>query len=213
MATSWSDTFVPFGQTATAEPGFRAVETAGSVATAFRGLLDDGGKESAPPPTPEQVRAETEARVRRELELELQNRLATEDGHLQEIVGTLMATRQQTLDACARQAAHLAIEAARRIVRREVSVDPSVLEGPLREGLARFAEAGEVVVRLHPEDARRLQANPALLEEFRIRRVEEDAGLARGDCLLQAGDRGLDLRVDSQLEEIASAIDAVLGEE
>jgi len=210
-----SDAFVAFApETESTSRGFRAVAGDGQGPSAFRSLGEDEPHPAPPPPpSPEELRTQLETRLRQEIEQEFQSRLATEDEHLQEIVQTLVATREQALDACAREASRLALAAAERIVRHELALDPTRLEGPLREGLARFADAKAVRVRLHPADAARLRANPALLEALGLDGLEEESSLQRGDCLVVAGDRAMDLRVESQSEEIQDAIDAVLGQE
>ena len=214
MATSWSERmgFVPFAGPAPPEPQFRVLESSASAAKQFQAQTGDHDPASHRGERSEaELRAEITTELRSELEAEFRTRFEAEDEHLREIVATLMATREHNLDACARNAAVLAIAAARRILHREIAADPDALVAPLRAALARANDARELRLRAHPEDAARLRANPGLLTELRITRVEEDRGLARGDALVEADDRAVDLCIESQLEEIGEAIEAALG--
>jgi flagellar assembly protein FliH len=96
----------------------------------------------------------------------------------------------------------LALAIARRILHRELSLDPAALEGIASAALARL-EARELHrIRVAPQSAR-------VLQQFRERlrlpaRVEivEDSGLPPGSILFETTRGELDASVDTQLAEI-----------
>ncbi len=94
----------------------------------------------------------------------------------------------------------LSLAIARRIVRRELSVDPESLQGLLKVGLEKI-EAGEVHrVRVHPEHAgvvRRLLEGAARPIE-----VAADPGLPVGAVIFETSRGSIDTGMETQLKEI-----------
>jgi len=96
----------------------------------------------------------------------------------------------------------LAVAVARRILHRELSVDPDALQGVVKAAVGRI-EARELHrIRVSPEDCPQLEK--ALKYAALPPRVEltADSGLERGSLVLET-DRGLyDASVETQLQEI-----------
>jgi flagellar assembly protein FliH len=94
----------------------------------------------------------------------------------------------------------LSMAIARRILRRELSVDPEALLGLVKAGLERIESSDLHRVRVHPEHASIL----AGLLEGAARRVEiaADPGLPVGAVIFETSRGSLDTGLETQLKEI-----------
>jgi flagellar assembly protein FliH len=94
----------------------------------------------------------------------------------------------------------LALAIARRIVRRELSVDPDSLMGLLKAGLEKIDLAETHRVRVHPEHA----AIVARLLDGAARPVEvaADASLPVGAVVFETSRGAIDVGLETQLKEI-----------
>lgn len=94
----------------------------------------------------------------------------------------------------------LSLGIARRILRRELSVDPESLLGLVKAGLERIESADTHRVRVHPEHASIL----AGLLEGAARSVEiaADPGLSVGAVIFETSRGSLDVGLETQLKEI-----------
>jgi flagellar assembly protein FliH len=96
----------------------------------------------------------------------------------------------------------LAIAIARRVLHREITMDPEALLGLAKAALEKIDVRELHRVRMHPQSAPLLQE---YLEKIGLpRRVEvfADPGLERGAVILETGRGTLDASVESQLVEI-----------
>ena len=160
-------------------------------------------------------------------ELEEIERLAREEGFAAGLVEGRAAAKQQLDQQLARfeslcaaaarpldaldditeqELARLATVMARRVVGRELQLDPALIELAVREAAAALPSATrELRVWVHPDDL-------LLLRELGVSEASWQLGarptLSRGDCMLESERSRLDARVDTRL---ATVIDAVLG--
>jgi flagellar biosynthesis/type III secretory pathway protein FliH len=99
----------------------------------------------------------------------------------------------------------LAFAIARKILRREVSVDPAAVVGLVRGCLEQYSRAEPASLRVHPDDSAMLaeffEQNPAPHLE-----IVEDAKLSRGGAILETSRGVLDARFEVQLEEIEKGL-------
>jgi len=131
-----------------------------------------------------------------------------------EVMETLLAARAEAhrLVGEARKAAvPLAVRMAERIVGREIARDPSVLLDILTQAvLAAGSDADPVVLRVHPEDARLIEAERATLlaklgPAARVRLLLDDT-VGRGGCLVETNTLRLDARLESQLDVLGRSL-------
>ncbi|MGC1547651.1 MAG: flagellar assembly protein FliH [Rhodanobacter sp.] len=109
-------------------------------------------------------------------------------------------------DVTEQELARLATVMARRVVGRELQLDPSLIQNAVREAAAALPSATrELRVWVHPDDLSLLQELGASEPLWRF---GANAALNRGDCILDSTRSRLDARVDTRL---AAVIDAVLG--
>jgi flagellar assembly protein FliH len=84
----------------------------------------------------------------------------------------------------------LAVDIARQVLRRELSLDEQALLPAAREALRTLAEgASALEIHLHPDDASRIAPNLDAVQAGRCK-VQEDASLPRGGCRVE-GDTGI----------------------
>lgn len=104
----------------------------------------------------------------------------------------------------------LAVTLAERVVGAELRARPEALLALVRKTVAQVAFCRRAVVRLHPEDERRLaEAYPALSATVAggaELRLEADPGLAPGDCLVET-DGG---RVDGSVRVLLASLEETL---
>jgi flagellar assembly protein FliH len=111
-------------------------------------------------------------------------------------------------DATERELALLATVMARRVVGRELQLDPSLIELAVREAAAALPSATrELRVWVNPSDLDLLRELGAAEPHWRF---GANPALSRGDCMLESERSRLDARVSTRL---ASVIDAVIGDD
>jgi flagellar assembly protein FliH len=94
----------------------------------------------------------------------------------------------------------LSLAIARRILRRELSVDPDALLGLIKAGLEKIESAETHRVRVHPEHAAALKKQ--LEGAARPIAVAADPGLAVGAVVFETSRGALDAGLETQLAEI-----------
>ncbi len=104
----------------------------------------------------------------------------------------------------------LAVELAQRVLHQELHTAPDAVEGLARAALAQVSWCQRITLRLHPDDARALEAaNPRLTEGLdpgAELRLEADPTLDYGDCLVETESGDLDASVKVQLAALEQAL-------
>ncbi len=108
---------------------------------------------------------------------------------------TKIATRAE------RELVQLAIEIAKKIVHREVTVDREVALTLARVALARLHTRTMASVHLHPDDHAYLSAHPERLGNGSIE-IIEDRSVTRGGCLVRTEMGDLNATIEQQFAEI-----------
>ena len=110
--------------------------------------------------------------------------------------------RRHVLRQTEADALRLAIAIARRVVRRELTVDPSAIEGLVSAALERLQSQESCKVRMHPDFVPALRVS---IEKFGMEgkvEVIADAAQEPGAAVFEMPRGNLDASVDSQLREI-----------
>jgi flagellar assembly protein FliH len=133
---------------------------------------------------------------------ELGGQLDAMASRLARTIEELSGLRQRYRHEAEEDVIALAMAIARRILHRELTVDPDALLGLVKAALEKI-EAHEVHrVRVRPEDALLVQQH---LDKMGLpQRVEliADPGLERGSAILDSSRGALDVSVETQLAEI-----------
>jgi len=97
---------------------------------------------------------------------------------------------------------HLAVAIARRILRRELSLDPEAIAGLVHAALQRLAGQEIAKVRVHPELAVAVRTALAEGQGAQAAEVVADARLEVGAVIFETERGNLDASVETQLAEI-----------
>lgn len=119
--------------------------------------------------------------------------------------------REQIMADARRDVLRLAVLAAEKITRRVVEIDPSIIEGVVRDAVASVLEPSRLVLRVHPEDEARAKSvvGPLVerLGESAHAEIRADGTLERGSCLIEtAGGAVIDATIATKLRRIAEAV-------
>ena len=127
-------------------------------------------------------------------------------GTLEEL-GTL---RDGMMRQTERQLVELALAIARRVLHREVSIDPELAGALAHVALERLGPSAPAVIRLHPDDYTTVSGHGTNLSQGRSVKVLPDPAVARGGCLVESDFGNIDASVDAQVAEVARIM---LGED
>ena len=125
---------------------------------------------------------------------------------LTETLQELTELRAQMIHQTERQMVQLALAVARRVLHREVSLDPDLLVAMARVALDRLGEAAQITVRLSPDDFQATgAARVAQLTASNVS-IVADGRIPRGGCRVESDMGILDAGIDAQIHEIAQAL-------
>jgi flagellar assembly protein FliH len=126
---------------------------------------------------------------------------------LKQTIGELQSLRAEMIHKTERQVVQLSIAMAKRIVHREISLDPELLSAMARVALDRLGDAASATIRLHPDDyAATAGATSADRTDSSVVRVVADPVVRRGGCLVQSEFGLIDVSADAQIQELATAL-------
>lgn len=121
---------------------------------------------------------------------------------LADSIATVAGTRAETIRRAEADTVKLAIEIARRVVHRELTVDGSALESLIRAALEKLQAQEIHRVRIHPEQERTLKACLEQSGRGQSVSVVADPLQARGGAVFEISRGSLDASVETQLAEI-----------
>jgi flagellar assembly protein FliH len=109
----------------------------------------------------------------------------------------------------------LALAIARKILHREVQIDPQALAGVVRVTLEKLDSGTKVNLRVHPPEAAdwrhyfacRMDDGPTSAPE-----VHEDAAIPAGECRIETSLGSTEIGLESQLKEIETGLLDLLAE-
>lgn len=131
---------------------------------------------------------------------------------LEQAVCDLVDLKERILSHEQERLAELAMAIAKRVVSRELRIDPTLVAGLAVEGIVALGERDGATVRVGPlfEEAESEALEEALRTKLPKCEIVRDASLAPGDCIVETSlgrvDESLGVRLDA-------AMRALLGEE
>ena len=105
-----------------------------------------------------------------------------------------------------RQVVQLALAIARRVILREVTLDPDLVGAITHVALERLGDASPATIRLNPEDYAAVSAHRGEHWAGTNVSVVPDPALPRGGCLVESAFGVVDASVDAQLGELETAL-------
>jgi flagellar assembly protein FliH len=121
----------------------------------------------------------------------------------------LGSLRETLIQQTERQMVQLALTIARRIVYREVSLDPELIAAMAHVALKKLATTSPATIRLNPEDYTVVAGDGDRWAGMPVN-VVPDPAIARGGCLVESEFGRIDASIDRQFQEMTRAL---LGEE
>jgi len=105
---------------------------------------------------------------------------------------------------------HLAVEVAKKLVKREIQTTDDVAVRNVQQAIALIFRRGSLVIHVNPEDAplveKALAAEPRWAEGFDSIAVRPAADMDRGGCRLLSGAGVCDMTIETQLGLIEEAL-------
>ena len=134
---------------------------------------------------------------------------------LRRLAGTLdelTTLRQTMIQQSERQLVELSLAIARRILRREVTLDGDLIIAMAHVALERLGDAGSTTIRLNPEDyAHTIQRHGEEWAGSRVR-VLADPAVGRGGCQVESEFGYIDAGVEAQFDQVMRALVGDRGE-
>jgi flagellar assembly protein FliH len=125
-------------------------------------------------------------------------------------IESLAQLRRTIVQQTEHQVVDLALTLARRVVHRELSLDPQLVAALAHVALERLGERAPATIRLHPDDYATVLAQRGEQWEGTQVTVVPDAAVARGGCLVESDFGMIDGSVDAQFDELTRSL---LGDE
>jgi flagellar assembly protein FliH len=114
--------------------------------------------------------------------------------------------RKEIFAASEGEVVRLALEIARKVIRREVSADEELVLTLVKVALSRLADQTVMTVRVNPADYQTIQrhhhahsSSSSLAEGVKL---VDDPSVSRGGCLIETESGIIDARIEEQLREI-----------
>ncbi|MBJ6801281.1 FliH/SctL family protein [Geomonas propionica] len=115
------------------------------------------------------------------------------------------ALRAQLMHDAEEDLLKLSVLIARKVMLRELSLDPGLIAGLVHGAVELAADEGEIVVRLNLEEYQVVAYSPqfqALTRDRKKITLREDPALGPASCLVETVRGNIDAGLDAQLEEI-----------
>jgi type III secretion protein L len=126
-------------------------------------------------------------------------------------LASVAAARDRRLAGAEREIAALAIDVARKVLGRELALDPGAVADLAAQAIAAARDRREVVLRVNPADAEVIRAAEGRLAAVLTRapglQVREDAAVERGGAIVETEAGRVDARVETQLAALARALE------
>ncbi|MCB9385607.1 MAG: flagellar assembly protein FliH [Bryobacterales bacterium] len=131
-------------------------------------------------------------------EKRLAEELAKHAAEFSKLFGELAGYKAVLRNEAEGELVELAFAIARKILRRELSVDAGAVAALVKSCMQDYPSVGVKKVRVHPQDLAMVRGalGPGV-------EAEADAEIPRGGAILETDQGVLDARIDTQLEEIA----------
>jgi len=105
----------------------------------------------------------------------------------------------------------------RKVIKREIEVDPDIIVRVTRDALGQAADARRILIKVNPLDWKRLkeieqEILPGENNGNHHIQIEEDKSIQRGGCIIKTEKETIDARIDQQIREIEKTLMEVRGE-
>lgn len=145
-----------------------------------------------------------DARAAVEAEMNAQIGSLRED--LADTIGRVAGLAAEISGKLETEVVELALEIAKKVVAREVSIDPEVVLSVTKNALSKLHTRTLASIHLHPDDLAYLKEHRNKLNFHGSLEFVEDGSVTPGGCLIHNDTGDIDGRIESQFDEIASGL-------
>ena len=138
-----------------------------------------------------------------EMENEIAARLGEVRSELADTIGNLAGLSAEIITHVESDLVELALQIAKKVVRREVTIDREIALTLVRVSLGKLHQRTAVEVHLNPEDLNFVKNHLDSLDFRGALNLVEDPSITLGGCLIHTDTGDIDGRVESQFDEIA----------
>jgi flagellar assembly protein FliH len=157
----------------------------------------------------EQGRQSAQQQLRAELDAALAKHRSEIDRALHEFA----LERQSYYQRIEGEVVELALAIARKILHREVQIDPHALAGIVRVTLEKLDTGTKVNLRVHPKEATDWRHYFACqMEDVPAPDIHEDPAIPAGECRIETSLGSTEVGLESQLKEIETGLLDLLAE-
>ncbi len=149
----------------------------------------------------ELARREAKLEALRELQVELETKVATERSSILKACEQFSKERAKYFAGVEAEVVKLSLAIAARVLHREATLDPALLTGVVRVALEKVAEDSAIVLRV-PADSIEMWRRAFAASPESALQIAGDERLAEGECVLETSVGRVELGVRAQLEEI-----------
>jgi flagellar assembly protein FliH len=121
-------------------------------------------------------------------------------------IDELSQLRRTIIRDTERQMVQLALALARRVVVREISLDPDLVAALAHVAVERLGDQSPATIRLHPEDFATVAAHRGEQWEGTQVSVLPDPAVQRGGCVVESDFGLIDASIDAQFAELSRAL-------
>jgi len=121
--------------------------------------------------------------------------------------------RREMLARVEGQVVRLAVGIAEQLLQTELQQRPEAVAAMVHSALATLADGGEILIRVHPDDAAACRAQLAgwqeKLQDKAVCSILEDAAIPRGTCRLETADSVIECSPQERLEKLRQILQDV----
>jgi len=154
------------------------------------------------------------AQARKEVEQEYLDKFAKLAGVIETLGKNLEANFAELVKLNQPRLIRVWTEMLRRMLYRQVELNPDTIDSVLNELLSRLSDKNQVLIYVSPEDLKQLEGNidSKFQEALRgVKRLElkSDPHVQKGSCLIETGLGVYDARWKTQMSQVESVVDEV----
>ena len=106
----------------------------------------------------------------------------------------------------------VAMAIAKKIIKRETQIDPDIILRVAESAFKQIIDAKKIVVKVNPDDKKKIKEMIDLKKEGSDIRIEEDGKVQQGGCLITTDKEIVDAQINHQIKEVEKALMEVESE-
>jgi flagellar assembly protein FliH len=133
--------------------------------------------------------------------------------HIQRVAESVLEAKAKFLASAQAELGQLAVAIARKIIGRELSLNPKVISDIVARSIKLAQIKGACRIRVHPTDYELLapmwEAIPSFQQPSQMWELVPDEQVSRGGCLIEVSGGTVDGQLEAQLAQIAAAFEDI----